>query len=104
MGHFDLNRLRRRLTKRAVKWIGKDILPNQFSDKSSIRTILVIRPNHRLGNQLLISPLLQELNNHFPHSKIDLFLKGKLGPILYHEDRNVENFYLLPKDHFKNLI
>lgn len=104
MGHFDLNRLRRRLTKRAVKWIGNDIISDPFSDKSSIRTILVIRPNHRLGNQLLISPLLQELNFHFPHGKIDLFLKGKVGPILYHEYRNVENFYLLPKDHFQNLI
>ncbi|MGA0587859.1 glycosyltransferase family 9 protein [Dyella sp. KRB-257] len=34
--------------------------------------ILVLRPNHRLGNTLLITPLLCELERHFPGAEVDV--------------------------------
>jgi heptosyltransferase-3 len=34
-----------------------------------VARILVIRPNHRLGNQLLLTPLLQEIEKLYPAAK-----------------------------------
>lgn len=37
-----------------------------------VHRILVLRPNHRLGNTLLITPLLGELERHFPGAEVDV--------------------------------
>jgi ADP-heptose:LPS heptosyltransferase len=37
-----------------------------------VRTILVCRPNSRLGNTVLLTPLLQEIERTLPHARIDL--------------------------------
>ncbi len=37
-----------------------------------IHRILVCRPNHRLGNSVLISPLIQEIERLYPGAEIDL--------------------------------
>lgn len=66
--------------------------------------ILICRPNHRLGNLLLITPLLQEVSEIFPNCKIDLFVKGDLGPILFKNYKNVNNIIQLPKRPFQNLV
>jgi ADP-heptose:LPS heptosyltransferase len=58
-------------------------------DKSLVKRILIARPNHRLGNMLLVTPLLQELQLDFPNAKIDVFAKGKLVDILF---ENYDNF------------
>lgn len=72
--------------------------------KSEIKKILIVRPNHRLGNQLLISPLIQEIENVFPDSKVDLFVKGGLAPIIYRNYTGLDKIIALPKKHFKELF
>ena len=42
----------------------------------NIKRVLITRPNHRLGNQLLLTPIVQEVIATFPNCKIDLFVKG----------------------------
>ncbi len=37
-----------------------------------VHRILVLRPNHRLGNALLITALLSELERHFPGAEVDV--------------------------------
>lgn len=37
-----------------------------------VHRILVLRPNHRLGNTLLVTPLLSELERHFPGAEVDV--------------------------------
>jgi ADP-heptose:LPS heptosyltransferase len=54
-----------------------------LSDASEIKRILITRPNHRLGNQLLITPLLKEVHDQFPNARLDLFLKGNLGHMIF---------------------
>ena len=48
--------------------------------RNKIKRILICRPNHRLGNLLLITPLIQEISETFPDCKIDLFVKGGIAP------------------------
>lgn len=67
------------------------------------KRILVSRPNHRLGNLLLMTPLLQEISTTFPGCKIDVFVKGNLGSILFENYGNVDRIIKLPRKPFKEL-
>jgi ADP-heptose:LPS heptosyltransferase len=73
-------------------------------DKSKIKKVLISRPNKRLGNLLLITPLIQEVITTFPDCKIDLFVKGTLAPIVFENYKNVDKIIPLPKKPFKELI
>jgi len=65
--------------------------------------VLITRPNHRLGNQLLLTPLIQEIKQQFPNSTIDLVLNGTLSSVLFSNFTYVETVFNLPKKPFKHL-
>ncbi|HEX6225322.1 MAG TPA: glycosyltransferase family 9 protein [Chryseolinea sp.] len=69
-----------------------------------IRRILICRPNHRLGNLLLITPLIQELAETFPECEIDLFVRGHVAPELFKNYQNIGEIIKLPKRAFPNVI
>jgi len=101
-----INALRRRLMHQLTKNIGKsnsdlNIGPIVISD---IKRILICRPNKRLGNLLLITPLVQEVIATFPLVKIDLFVKGNLAPVLFKNYENINRIIQLPEKSFKHLI
>ena len=101
-----INLFRKSITKNLfVKTINEtNSVKKSIKDSSEIKRILIVRPNHRLGNQLLITPLLQEVIATFPDAKIDLFLKGNLGAILYKNYPEVNKIIALPRKHFKELL
>ena len=72
------------------------------SDRSEITRILISRPNHRLGNLLLITPLVQEIKEMLPHSRIDLFVKGDLAPLVFLNYDNIDTIIQLPKKPFSD--
>lgn len=76
----------------------------QISDIQKIKTVLVIRPNHRLGNQLLVTPMFIELTNRIPDVQITFLGKGELSKILFQNFSSVNHFLLFPKKHFKSLL
>jgi ADP-heptose:LPS heptosyltransferase len=101
-----VNVYRRILTHSLTKNIGRS-QKNQNIDltqKIEIKRVLISRPNHRLGNLLLITPLVQEVITTFPECKIDLFVKGGLAPIVFQNYENINHIIELPKKPFKNLI
>ena len=100
-----VNQFRRILTQGLTKNIGRSYRSDNSSitDESSIKRVLISRPNHRLGNLLLITPLVQEVTTIFPNTKIDLFVKGGLAPIVFENYKNINQIIELPKKPFKNL-
>lgn len=101
-----VNVYRRILTRSLTKNIGSS-QKNQVIDltqKIEIKRVLISRPNHRLGNLLLITPLVQEVTATFPDCKIDLFVKGGLAPIVFKNYENINDIIELPKKPFKNLV
>ena len=74
----------------------------RFVTKDNFKRILICRPNHRLGNLLLITPLLQEVTAIFPQAKIDLFVKGNLAPSLFKNYENINQIIQLPRKPFKH--
>ncbi len=99
--------LRRDLTKLLAKTVGKTSTGNQkpfLYGTDTIQNILVVRPNHRLGNLLLITPLIQEIENTFPNCKIDLLVKGGAAHVIFKNYKSVGRIISLPGKPFKDLI
>ena len=70
---------------------------------SDIKKILIIRPNHRLGNQLLLTPLVQEVISTFPGCEIDLFVKGGVAHPVFENYKEVNTIIKLPRKPFDQL-
>jgi heptosyltransferase III len=77
--HGRLQAFRRRamawLVRKAFPSAGNVVAPGQLP-RSGMQRILVCRPNHRLGNTLMVTPLLAELETHFPGAEVDLLASG----------------------------
>lgn len=69
-----------------------------------IKRVLIIRPNHRLGNQLLLTPIVQEVINTFPNCEVDLFVKGGVAFPVFENYKKVAQIIQLPKKPFNNLF
>lgn len=101
----SVNKVRRKLMRILTKNIGNaNSNKNGTIDKDQIKKVLICRPNGRLGNLLLITPLIQEVTTTFPNCKIDLFVKGTLAPIVFEKYDNIDKIIDLPKKPFKELI
>lgn len=101
-----VNHYRRGVMRNLTKNIGKPKMEDDFIlvDKTEIKRVLICRPNGRLGNLLLITPLVQEVSETFPNCKIDLFVKGTLAPIIFENYSVVGKTIHLPKKPFKSLL
>jgi heptosyltransferase-3 len=49
----------------------------------AVRRIVVLRPNHRIGNTLLLTPLMQELEAQFPDARVDLVTAGGVARAVF---------------------
>ncbi|WP_313581938.1 glycosyltransferase family 9 protein [Chishuiella sp.] len=100
-----VNNYRRVAMQTLTGGIGKGALKNINKNESLIiERVLINRPNQRLGNTLLITPLIQEIIEHSPNVKIDLFVKGKVAPIIFENYPQVDQIIELPKKPFKELV
>lgn len=101
-----VNNIRRNIMQAVTRNIGSSQSDPDFTihDAADIKRVLICRPNHRLGNLLLVTPLVQEIADNFPEAKIDLFVKGGLAPIIFKNYPNVDRIISLPKKPFSNLI
>jgi ADP-heptose:LPS heptosyltransferase len=102
---IQINQLRRTflrwVTSKLASASPKKPLPKEFDYATS--RVLIVRPNHRLGNQILISPIIAELIASMPHCKIDLLLQGNLGPLLFQNVPQINTIIKLPRKPFKEL-
>ncbi len=76
---------------------------NYTENPGQVQRILISRPNSRLGNQLLITPLVQEVSETFLNAKIDLFVRGFLSPVIFENYPQIDQIIRLPKKPFKSL-
>ena len=101
----EINKIRRNITRGITKNIQCDNISKLKADEiCDFNRILIVRPNGRLGNLLMLTPLLQEIVSTFPQCKIDLFVKGFLAPILFKNYENVDKIITLPKKPFNELF
>lgn len=102
--HKRINAVRRSVMRNLTKNIGKSNEEAGDVKKTAIKKILITRPNHRLGNLLLLTPLVQEVISTFPDSEVDLFVKGGISPEIYKNYTHINKIIQLPKKPFKNIF
>jgi len=62
--------------------------PAAAAGADPVRRIAVLRPNHRIGNTLLLTPLVQELEARFPAARVELVTAGgAAAPVFAHYPR-----------------
>jgi ADP-heptose:LPS heptosyltransferase len=79
----------------------KDINPK---NKPYVKRVFICRPNSRLGNQIMVIPVVQEIIEMYTDCKIDLFVRGNLSAILFEKYENIDRIIKLPKKPFKQLF
>jgi len=100
-----INIYRRKLMRAITRNVGQShAIHFDKSKPLNVKRILISRPNNRLGNLLLVTPLIQEVIATFPNCKIDLFVRGSIAPILFQNYPNVDRIVALPKKPFKELL
>ena len=97
----SINRFRRKIMKSLTESIGSR--NNELHWIENPKRILVVRPNHRLGNQLLLTPLVAELQALFPNAKIDLWVRGQAARQIFKLFANVDRIVSLPAKPFRSL-
>lgn len=78
---------------------GKPLVP-----RKGVYRILVCRPNHRLGNTLLLTPLISELERLYPGAEIDLLSEGDIAKDVFSSFFSVRNIHCLPRRGFKHPV
>jgi len=71
---------------------------------ASVKRVLIIRPNHRLGNQLLLTPLVDDVADTFHNCEIDLFVKGGVAIPVFQNHTKINNITRLPKYPFLHIF
>ncbi|OCB70248.1 glycosyltransferase family 9 protein [Flavobacterium crassostreae] len=101
----EINVVRRKIMRTLTRNIGNSHLDSTADiTKIKVTRILVCRPNPRLGNQLLLTPLLQEITTTFPDAKIDLFVNGNAAPSIFANYKNIQRIIRLPRKPFQSLL
>lgn len=90
-------RLLRGLSRRWFRATETRLRRSRNLPQSGVRRILVCRPNHRLGNLLLLTPLLVELQRVLPMAEVDIVLAGDRGAELFRTFPNVRHIYVLSR-------
>ena len=106
MSIWNINYIRRKITRFFSKlFINESFREHTFDlNITQVKTILITRPNHRLGNNLLLTPLIKELSFIFPNAEIHIFTKGNLADVVFENYREVVKLIKLPRKPFKNLL
>lgn len=67
-------------------------------DKNEISSIVIIRPNYRIGNIILLTPLITELQNIIPDAKIDIIVGMKLAGDILEPMDNINKIIDIPRE------
>ncbi|TNJ41680.1 glycosyltransferase family 9 protein [Tamlana fucoidanivorans] len=101
-----VNHYRRTIMHNITKRVGSNYVKPEYGSlvPEHIKKVLIIRPNHRLGNQLLLTPLVQEVIKTFPNCTIDLFVKGGVAHPVFQNYEAVNTIIKLPKKPWSNVF
>jgi ADP-heptose:LPS heptosyltransferase len=72
--------------------------------RQGIYRILICRPNHRLGNTLLLTPLICELEERYQGAEIDIVSEGDIAEDVFRGFFSVKTVFCLPRRGFKHPI
>jgi len=99
--HVQLRRQSNNLLNKLLSSFTQHKSDTPFIDKEHVKTILIIRPNYRIGNLIFLTPLLNTLHKEIPHAKIDIIVGMKLAGDILNELPNVDKVIAIPRELLK---
>jgi ADP-heptose:LPS heptosyltransferase len=94
---------RRKVVRALTDRFFKPSTPARVLPRRPPEKVAIIRPNHRLGNILLLTPLVQELERLWPTATVDIFGGGRMQAI-FQGFPNVRNLITTPQPALKLLF
>ncbi|HEY9130537.1 MAG TPA: glycosyltransferase family 9 protein [Dyella sp.] len=93
-----VNDKRRRVAQSLMRMLfGKPVtLSQEPLPEQGIYRILICHYSHTLGNALLLTPLIQELETIYPGATIDIVTRSQIAEAIYGRYFNVDRLYKLP--------
>ncbi|TAL83448.1 MAG: lipopolysaccharide heptosyltransferase family protein [Rhodanobacter sp.] len=90
--------LRRRVARRLMRLLfGSPATPSSEPLPAvGVHRILICHISHALGNALLLTPLIQELEATWPGAEIDIITRSQVGQVLYGHYASVHRVFQLP--------
>ena len=76
--------------------------PEKSEQSAAVRRIVVLRPNHRIGNLVLLTPLVQELEARFPHAEIELVTAGGVARSVFAHYPRVTALHSFPGKSYRH--
>jgi ADP-heptose:LPS heptosyltransferase len=76
--------------------------PQTSAQRETARRIVVLRPNHRIGNTLLLTPLMQELESRFPQARVDVVTAGGVARAVFARYPLVNAAYAFPGQSYQH--
>ena len=70
----------------------------EFIDKNEIKSVIIVRPNYRIGNLIFLTPLINELCERLPNAKIDLIVGMKIAGDVLRPLPNVDKVISVPRE------
>jgi heptosyltransferase-3 len=70
--------------------------------KPAVRRIVVLRPNHRIGNTLLLTPLMQQLEAQFPAACVELVTAGGVARAVFARYPQVTALHAFPAKSYQH--
>lgn len=103
---FDIDHLRRRAARGLLRLVlGKPVEPSREPlPRRGIHRILICHISHTLGNALLLTPLLQELEATWPGAEVDIITRSQVGHELYGHYPRVAGIFQMPAHGFGHPI
>jgi ADP-heptose:LPS heptosyltransferase len=95
-----LQAFRRRIARRLVRFAfggGKNAPSSAQLPLFGIHRILICHVSHTLGNTLLLTPLLRELENIYPGAEVDVVTRSPVADKIFGNFRCVRRIYVLPR-------
>jgi heptosyltransferase-3 len=99
-GYWTIKRWRRALRSRVGAWLARgNTTPPvlQPLDPAAIRRVIVCRRNNRLGNMLLLTPLLRRLAATLPQAEIDVLIGSTDYRALFQGLPGVRQVWVMPR-------
>lgn len=96
----SLQDLRRRVARWFVRSLfgrGAAVASASVLPASGIHRILICRISHTLGNTLLLTPLLRELQEIYPGAEVDLITRSPVAEEIFGSFRCVRHIHRLPR-------
>lgn len=107
-GMLDFKREINKYRRAIMRSLTKNTLGSRQTLKpinpTEIKKVLIIRPNHRLGNLLMVTPIVEDVSFIFPNCEISLFVKGGASHVIFENYPAVKKIIALPKKSFREIF